>query len=1122
MFDDVTNWLEELGLGEYACVFAENNVDLEVLPELTDADLKELGVTLGHRRKMLKATRVFSQVPPAITAPPETAPADSTVPAITDSEFSLAAWERHPGERKPVTMLFADITGSTALTEKLDAEETHELLYGATRMMCEAVENNRGTVCRFMGDGVMAMFGAPVANEQHAVDACEAALEMQKIVGEYARDIEVDHGHDITIRVGLHSGEVVVLTVGEGETVEYDASGPTVPVAARMEQAAEPGRVYLTASTRSLAEARIETEALDAVSVKGISEPVPVFALRRVRAAEEESADTTRTLFVGRRGELSQFLSALDTCIESGQGQAIYVRGEPGIGKTRLVGEFRRIAASRGATCHRGLVLPFGVGRGQDAIRALLRSLLGITPGSGKGERGKAADAVMVGGRLEKDERVYLNDLLDLPQPTALRSLYDAMDNATRNSGKQAVVTKLVAGISRDQPLLVILEDVHWADPITLSHLAALTKVVADCPALIVMTSRIEGDPLDQTWRSSTQGSPLLTVDLGPLREQESIELIAEFMDSQDPLAKGCLARAAGNPLFLEQLMRNAREGLGESLPDSIQTLILARLDRLESDDKRALQAASVIGQRFDSDVLGHLLETSDYDCRELIGHNLVRPEGTGYLFAHALIQEGVYGSLLKRQRQALHKRCAECFAGSDSALHAEHLAHAGDPRAPIAYLEAAREQAGQYRFGRALGLTEKGLALADEQSDLHPLRCLQGELLHDLADVEASITVYRQALDQAEDDVQRCDAWLGLAAGMRLKTDYEAGLEFLDQAEAVATDHELTRQRSRLHHLRGNLYFPLGRVERCHEEHQLALDFARETGSVEDEARALGGLGDAEYARGRMRSAFESLRMCVERCRDNGLGRIEVANRSQMANCFGFLGTAHDALKGSLEAVEAAARVGHDRAEMNALAGAGEISGDMGDADLVAAHAQRGQALARKLRARAWDSHWLSHSAWAPYLRGQRKRAEEMLLRAAEDHAALTFTGAWTYGMLSMMTGDPEIRIQALQKGEALLEKGTMGANFLHFYRYAMEACLQAGEWGEAGRYAQALEDFTRQEPLPSCDFFISRGRALASAGRGDRQESTTQELRRVLEKAIQMGYNAWVPALEDALSSR
>ncbi|MFQ6024415.1 MAG: tetratricopeptide repeat protein [Acidiferrobacterales bacterium] len=1120
MSDRVNRWLEEIGLGEYTATFAENAIDEDVLSDLTEADLEKLGVKLGHQKKLLKAIAALAgEKPPASVR----ASREPTSQAHEPDE-SLAAWERQPGERKPVTTLFADITGSTALTEKLDAEETHDLLYGATQRMCEAVENNRGTICRFMGDGVMAMFGAPVASEHHAVDACEAALEMQRAVRDYASDVEDRHGSGLQIRVGLHSGEVVVLTVGEDDKVEYDASGPTVPIAARMEQVAQPGEVYLTAATHSLAAHRIETEGLEPVSVKGISEPVPVFALRRVRSAEEARRDRARTPFVGRRADLIQFRGVLEACIEERHGQTFYIRGEPGIGKTRLVEEFAGIAAEKGVSSHRGLVLPFGVRKGQDAIRSLVRSLLGIPVESGKVERERAAGIAINDGRLGPDQAVFLNDLLDLLQPTELRALYDAMDNTTRNEGKRVVVSALVTATSSSRPVLAIVEDVHWADVITLAHLAALTRTVAECPALLVMTSRIEGDQLDQNWRSRTEGSPFITIDLGPLRKQDSIALISEFIDATDPLAESCLERAAGNPLFLEQLLRTAQEGSAASLPDSIQSLVLARMDRLEPDDKKALQAAAVIGQRFHADTLSQLLGTSNYDCGELANHNLIRPEGDGYLFAHALIQEGIYGSLLKHQRHELHRRAAEWYAGDDAVLHAEHLASADDDNAPRAFLEAAREQTKHYRFERALDLTVGGLALATEQSDQHSLSCLKGELLRDLADIQSSITAYQEALEKAVDDVQRSDAWMGIAAGMRVTGDQEEGLVLLDRAEAVATSHDDNSTLTKLHHLRGNLYFPLGRTGDCYEQHRLALHFAKQSESVEDEARAFGGLGDAEYARGRMRTAHGHYSRCIDLSRKHGFGRIEVAHLGQRGFTRLYSGDWRGAKAEGLAAVEAAAKVGDRRVEMNAMGCVLHTVVDLGEYDLLEADAEQQLALARTLGARAWEPLALAWKAIGLGAKGRQSEARELLMQAASitREVGRAFNAGRVFGALAwVMASDAAVREAALDEGETALREGSVSHNYFWFYRFAMDALLSVNDWARVERYAAALEDYTRDEPLGWTDFYIARGRALAAFGRGKRDETTMKELQRLDDEAERVGLKVAIPALEKARSS-
>jgi tetratricopeptide (TPR) repeat protein len=637
------------------------------------------------------------------------------------------------------------------------------------------------------------------------------------------------------------------------------------------------------------------------------------------------------------------------------------------------------------------------------------------------------------------------------------------------------------------------------------------------------MTSRIEGDPLDHRWRSSTDGAPFLTIDLGPLRKQESLELIEGFINSSDPLARDCLERAAGNPLFLEQLLRNAREGTVEGLPDSIQSLVLARMDRLEPEDKRALQAASIIGQRFDGDVVRHLLENTDYDCQPLLEHNLVRIEGAGYLFAHALIQECVQSSLLKPQRRELHRKAAHWYAGSDAALYAEHLAGAEDDEAANAFLEAAREQFLQYRFERALQLTGRGLAIVSTQSDRHRLNCLKGELMHDLGNIDASMAVYREVLEEADDEVQRCEAWMGLAAGMRVATDYEAGLELLEKAEPVAMRHNLVVQLSRLHHLRGNLCFSLGRVDACQEAHQAALDYASEAQSLEDEARALGGLGDAAYARGRMKTADDYFNRCVELSRKHGFGRVEVAHLAMCAFTRMYLCDLRSGMDAGREAVEAALKVNAQRVAMNATASLNHLLTNAGDYEALEEYADRELAISKALGARAWEPLGLMWKGLALHGKGRQSEAREVIMHAAEMSRSVgrAFNGARVFGALALVAGNDELRESALNEGEMLLREAAVSHNQLWFYRFAMDALLGAGEWERVEAYADALDEFTRAEPLPWSDYYIARGRALAAFGRGDRDEATIRELERLRDETKRIGFKAALPALEQALSS-
>ncbi len=243
------------------------------------------------------------------------------------------------------------------------------------------------------------------------------------------------------------------------------------------------------------------------------------------------------------------------------------------------------------------------------------------------------------------------------------------------------------------------------------------------------------------------------------------MDLISDFMSFDNPLADGYLERAAGNPLFLEQLLRSAEERPEEMLPDSIQSLILARMDRLSPGDKEALQVATVIGQRFDLEGLKYLLDVLEFECQALIDHNMVRRDGNVYLYAHALIQEAADEAMLKSVKASLHLRAARWYCDQDPVLHAQHLERASDPSAPAAYLVAARFQAAAYRTSQALELLERGLAIVESQSDKYELAVLSGGLLLDLGRVDESREAFKQALKHATEEHQKCVAWIGVAS---------------------------------------------------------------------------------------------------------------------------------------------------------------------------------------------------------------------------------------------------------------------------------------------------------------------------------------------------------------------
>lgn len=1117
----VTLWLSQLGLDQYAEVFVENAIDEILLVELTENDLKELGVAaLGHRKKILKAIAALSKEGGGQFEPTDDNAEQSSSTSV-ESGAGLAAWERHPGERKPVTMLFADITGSTALTEKLDAEEAHELVYGALQRLCKAIERNSGTVCRFMGDGVMAMFGAPIASEQHAVSACQAALDMQHEISDYGRKLATYPEDGIRIRVGLHSGEVVVLTVGEGDKIEYDASGPTVPIAARMEQAAEPGEIYLTAATHALAESRIVARRLEPVSVKGISEAVPVFSLERAWSAEEAAANRPSTPFVGRRSDISQFRSILDTCVEEGLGQTVYVRGEPGIGKTRLVDEFSQIALNQGAVCYRSLVLDFGAGKGQDAIRTLVRCLLRIEPGAGAVLKQRAAEAAIGNGLLEPDQKVFLNDLLDLAQPTEQRTLYDAMDNATRNQGKQNVVSQLVASVSARNTIVVIVEDIHWASSLALAHIANLARTVSGCNALLIITARAEGDPLDVAWRSSIMGSPLTTIDLGPLRKQEAMAVISRYRSVDDSLAEGCVERAAGNPLFLEQLLHNAVKGSIETLPDSIQSLVQARIDRLPPQNKRVLQTASVIGQRLSLECLRALLADPDYQCNDLVAEGLFRIDGDDVLFTHAMVRESVYLSLLRPQRCRYHAQAAAFFANSDPILYAEHLARADDPDAARAYLDAARLQSSLYRTEAALTLIDKAMATGPTGDLLYELTRLKGETLHLLGRTEASMAVWRDAVDFSQSEEQHCVALMGVAAGLRLSSDFEDALKVMDEAGCYGDEQLPPLVWSRYYNLRGNLYFPLGEIERCQENHELAMKYAKESGSDEARANALSGLADVAYLQGRMLSAVRFFGESASLAREHGLGRIEVTNALMQAFARAYEFDLQPVQALMARYLDIARLVHNRRAELMALRGKMFCIRLTGDWKKLGEVTALFRDLNRMVGMKAWDGSCESIEALYQYSIGEYEAARIAAAKAvaSDKESAVSFNLCRSLSNQALLLDDEDQARELLNEGQRFLEKGAVSHNHLWFYRDAIWVCCRLGDWDLAEQYANALENYTRAEPLPWGDYYCAQARTMSALAKDPKNPSACEALLDLCHRAHKACFHMDARALETVI---
>lgn len=1027
---------------------------------------------------------------------------------------ALAGHSPIEGDRRQATVLVADISGYSAMCARLDAENVQNLLGRFYDMTDRVIANYGGHIIDHAGDATLAVFGAPVAHENDGERAARAALDMH---AQSAALADTGEG-PLRLHVGIASGEVVAATIAAGAQPKYAVTGDAVNLAARLNAFAEAGQTLITDAVYRSVSHIVDARALGDIALKGFDKPVLLWNVDRLRYTTRE-----RRPFVGRQTELHQLMSVLDAVQESGNGLALLVRGDAGIGKSHLVDEVRSRAQNRGYACHKGQVLDFGVRKGEDAISAIVKDMLEVqAPGDQVALRA-AVNRGLTSGLLAPDQEVLIGDLLELEQSPEQRAVFNAMDNETRAQRLRELITGMLQRCAVRLPRLLIVEDIHWAAPDLLQDLALLTRAAGEMRVVLLMTSRIEGDPLDKHWRASTQGTSLMTVDVGPLRPEEARILAGGLMEASNRIALNCIERAHGNPLFLEQLLRNAVESGVDKLPATIQSLILARMDRFLPRDKIALQAASIIGQRFALDALRFLADDAEYHCDALIAGDLVRPDGADYVFAHALIQEGVYSSLLNTRKRELHRRAAEWFSDREPVLRAEHLDRAADPTAAQAYLVAAEDQARKFRHEPALRLAERGVELASVDSVRCSLMALRAELLRETGRPAEAITVLKCALELAGDEEQRFRVWMGIAGSNRVTGDIAGAMDALDHAEGIAKRLTLTAEHSRVHHMRGNLFFAAGNGAACRTEHEAALYQAQQAADRECEAQALSGLGDAEYARGRMLTAVEYFRRCVALCEGVGLPRVEIPNRCMIGHCVYYANRLEESTAQMHQCCEEARRMGQTHSEVFAQNSLAMVLAASGDYEQAEAALACGVPLARRAGARRYLSALLYSLAMVSLASGAREAArahlDEALALARE--MGMGFYGPVIVSGLAAIADTHALAKQALEEGEALLREPCVSHCHLFFYRNAIDVSVEWGDWDEARRYADALEEFVRAEPLPWASLVVARARALAMAGAGPHSDALVLELRRIRAEAERVGLRSALPAIDRAVAA-
>jgi class 3 adenylate cyclase/tetratricopeptide (TPR) repeat protein len=704
--DQAIDMVRRRGQVSYRMLKRQFDLDDTSLDDLTYELIDIHQIAVDQDGKMLVWTGDIASASSPLTSAPVSAPATAHKPSPISytpkylTEKILTSRTALEGERKQVTVCFADIKDSTEMIKDLDPEAAQQLLDPAIHIMMDAVHRFEGTVNQVLGDGIMALFGAPIAHEDHALRACYAALAMQVAMQRYAEEVRRTHGLEMRIRVGLNAGEVVVRTIGNDLHMDYSAVGPTTHLAARLEQLATPGSTRLSAATLRLVEGLVQVKALGPVPIKGMTEPVEVFELTgasTIRRRLQVAVARGLSRFVGRDTEIEVLRRALEQA-RAGHGQVVAVVGEAGVGKSRLVYEFVHSHRTPGWLVLESAAVSYGQATPYVPVVDLLKRYVHVEDG----DESRHIRAKVTGQILTLDESLRetipaLFSLLDvLPEDNPFLQL----DPPQRRQRTLDALTRIVIRESQVQPLLLVFEDLHWIDAETQAFLDRVIERLPTAPLFILVNYRPE---YQHRWGSKTYYTQLR---LDPLPPESADALLAALLGNDPsiaPLKQLLIERTEGNPFFLEESVRTLVETkalvgtpgayrLGHMLleiqvPATVQAVLAARMDRLSPEEKSLLQTAAVIGTDVPFVLLQAIADVpeewlhaglSQLTTAEFLYETRLYPT-SAYTFKHALTHEVAYGSLLQERRRRLHTRIVEALEALEAERlteHVERLAH--------------------------------------------------------------------------------------------------------------------------------------------------------------------------------------------------------------------------------------------------------------------------------------------------------------------------------------------------------------------------------------------------------------------------------------------------------------
>jgi class 3 adenylate cyclase/tetratricopeptide (TPR) repeat protein len=679
----IAEWLGKLGMSEYVHRFAENDIDIAVLPHLTDQHLKDLGVSLGHRLKMLHAVEQLAAAAPTT---PQPAP-------VTERKSQDTA------ERRQVTVMFSDLVGSTALSARMDPEDLREVISAYHKCVAETVRRFGGFVAKYMGDGVLVYFGYPQANEDDAERAARAGLALSGAVS------SIKSNALLQTRVGIATGLVVVGDlVGSGEAQERGIVGETPNLAARLQGIAEPNAVVIAEGTRKLLGNLFELEDLGAKDLKGIAGPVRTWGVLRASSVQsrfEALHTSSLTALVGREEEIELLLRRWRQA-KTAEGQVVLLSGEAGIGKSRLTAALLECLACEPHSRLRYFCSPQHTDSALYPIIGQMERAAGFAHDDTPRARLDKLDAVLAQTSTSPEDAALFAEMLSLPNDGRYPAF--ALSPEQRRQRTLEALVAQVAGLARRQPVLMIFEDAHWTDPTSLEVFGRTVDRIKALPVLLIVTFRPEFNP---PWVGLSRAT---SVTLNRLGESEAAAIIARLVGNKDVPADvkaEIVERSDGIPLFVEEMTKAVLEAEGEGearrtvaaapspalgVPASLHASLMARLDRL-GPAKEVAQVGAAIGREFSHALLASVMRKPEAELgsalNRLVDAGLLFRQGVPphatYLFKHALVQDAAYGTLLREPRRTLHARIADAVEGefaeiteSQPELLARHCTEAG------------------------------------------------------------------------------------------------------------------------------------------------------------------------------------------------------------------------------------------------------------------------------------------------------------------------------------------------------------------------------------------------------------------------------------------------------------